>query len=250
MPAYRSPAEADIRDAVVARLRALRPEARIIHEIQCAVYGPNRIDLIAVSKAEIIAVEVKSAKDKLDRLSAQIASMRLMAHHVIAAIHEKFLVEQSTNEWAAHYVTDGKFFKRAVPADADGAVAWVFPERPRLISQDNAYGYDNIAKWESPSPTLCRAVPTGALDMLWAEELRHVCNRLSISIGKRATRDECLTAVRWYAKGSEITKEVCRTLRQRRCTEADEPIDDVNWASVSDSMKLQSISERPWRHEE
>ena len=65
MPAYRSEAEADVRDAVVARLRTIRPDARIMHEVNCSLFGPNRIDVIAVSPQEIISVEVKSAKDKL-----------------------------------------------------------------------------------------------------------------------------------------------------------------------------------------
>ncbi len=107
MPAYRSSAEAEIRDAVVARIRKQRPGARIIHEINVSTYGPNRIDVLAVDRAEIIAVEIKSAKDKLDRLPAQIAAMRGAAHRVVAAIHEKFLVEQVTNEFAAHEERDG-----------------------------------------------------------------------------------------------------------------------------------------------
>ncbi|WP_292173967.1 hypothetical protein [Mesorhizobium sp.] len=85
MPAYRSSAEADIRDAAVAKIRQRRPNARIIHEINVSSHGPNRIDVLAVDRAEIIACEVKSAKDKLDRLPAQVASMFGAAHHVIAA---------------------------------------------------------------------------------------------------------------------------------------------------------------------
>lgn len=102
MPAYRSDAEAEVRDAVVSRLRAIRPVARITHEVNCAVWGPNRIDVVAVSLSEIISIEVKSARDKLTRLPAQSESMRGMSHHVIAALHEKFLVERETNKLAAH----------------------------------------------------------------------------------------------------------------------------------------------------
>lgn len=78
---------------LVERLRRIRPEARIIHEIQSACQGPNRIDLIAVSRSEIIAVEIKSERDKLDRLPAQVGAMLGCAHHVIAALHERFLAE-------------------------------------------------------------------------------------------------------------------------------------------------------------
>lgn len=48
MPAYRSEAEAEIRVEVVALLRRQMPGCRIIHEINCAVWGPNRIDVMAV----------------------------------------------------------------------------------------------------------------------------------------------------------------------------------------------------------
>lgn len=147
MPAYRSPAEGEVRDAVVARLRACRPNARIIHEINCSNNGPNRIDLIAVDRAEIIAVEVKSAKDNLDRLDAQVESMRKMAHHAIAAVHEKFLVEQRTNAAAAQYQRDGEFYLKVLPKGlhlhSTHCMAWVFPEIRRAM-RSVAAGYDVV----------------------------------------------------------------------------------------------------------
>jgi hypothetical protein len=78
MPAYRSSDEGEIREAVVAHLLTLRPSARIIHELNCSTYGPNRIDVRAVTPAEILAVEINSQKDKLDRLPAQIAACGLV----------------------------------------------------------------------------------------------------------------------------------------------------------------------------
>lgn len=72
MPAYRSEAEREVREAVVARLRLIRPDARIINEINASAFG-NRIDVMAVSRTEIISVEIKSKKDKLSRLPKQIA---------------------------------------------------------------------------------------------------------------------------------------------------------------------------------
>src|SRR6056297_3623333 len=92
MPAARSEAEAEIRDAVVAKLRRTRPDARIIHEINMAG-GTNRADVMAVSPAEIITVEIKSEKDKLDRLPDQIATMRKCSHITVAALHRKFMPE-------------------------------------------------------------------------------------------------------------------------------------------------------------
>lgn len=128
----RSAAEQELRDAVVARLRRWRPRARICHEVNCGSFGPNRIDVMAVDIDEIIAVEIKSEKDKLDRAPKQISSMSNVAHHVVVALHEVHLIEQETNRWAAHYGRlDGKHYLSVIPPEAKGAIPWVYPEAPR-----------------------------------------------------------------------------------------------------------------------
>jgi hypothetical protein len=222
MPAYRSPAEGEIREAVVARIRRSRPNARIIHEINVSTYGPNRIDLIAVDKAEIIAAEVKSSKDKLDRLPAQIASMKGVAHHVVAAIHEKFLVEQVTNQWAAHEERDGKFFLRRVPDGIDhSAEIWVYPERRRAMDSTN---HDSLAKWNLPHQAMYVPLPADAIDILWREELLALCSSLRVSATRRTNMNEMISALRWHCTGKELTLGICRMLRVRRCLEADPEI--------------------------
>jgi hypothetical protein len=220
MPAYRSSAEAEIRDAVVARIRERRPQARIIHEINVSTYGPNRIDLVAVDRAEIIAVEVKSAKDKLDRLPAQMDAMRGAAHHAIAAIHEKFLVEQLTNQSAAHYERDGKFYLRAEPGGIRGEI-WVFPEMRRAMPGAN---HDSLERWRFPSPQLEISLPSSALDLLWRSELFELCGRLRVAAGRRSTMPDMVAALRWYCTGAELTRGICAMLRGRRCVEADPEI--------------------------
>src|ERR1017187_5847469 len=114
MPAYRSEAEAEIRTVVVDPLRQMRPTARIMHEVNVSSFG-NRIDVLAVDHAEIISVEIKSSKDKIDRLAAQIEGMKRCSHHVIAALHEKHLVERATNKWNAEYERDGVYYFRGNP---------------------------------------------------------------------------------------------------------------------------------------
>lgn len=226
MPAYRSSAEAEIRDAVVARIRERRPNARIIHEINVSTYGPNRIDLIAVDREEIIAVEVKSAKDKLDRLPAQIESMKKCSHHVIAAIHEKFLVEQKSNDVSAHHEKNGEFFMRRIP---DGITVcshdvWVFPEKRRAMKSVEEGGYDGMERWTFPKATLERALPWSAINILWREELYDLCGMLRVSAARRSTMDEMASALRWHCTGKELTRGICGMLRARRCVEADPEI--------------------------
>lgn len=221
MPAYRSPAEGEIRDAVVARIRERRPEARIIHEINVSTFGPNRIDLIAVDRAEIIAVEIKSAKDKLDRLLAQMKAMEDVAHHAIAAVHEKFLVEQTTNQWTAHSERDGKFFMRTLPEGLKISDAWVYPEKRRAMRDD---GVDSYASWRFPAQTMDTALPAAGLDLLWRDELFHLCGALRIAAGRRATMGEMTRLLRWHCNGKELTRGICAMLRARRCVEADPEI--------------------------
>lgn len=218
MPAYRSTEEAEVRDAVVARLRALRPGARIIHEINVAGTGSNRIDVLAVDRAEIIAVEVKSVKDKLDRLPDQIKAMRGVAHHVVSAIHEKHLVKQP-DEWTRADVV-------GIPERVSkGSTEWIYPE----VARPGHWGW----RWQDLRPAPMTALPATAIEMLWHEELLALCERLCLAMPKRATRGHMITGLRWGATGAQITKGICDALRARRCTEADQPIE----AAANDNAK-------------
>lgn len=191
MPAYRSSAEAEVRDAVVARLRAIRPEARIMHEVNASSFG-NRIDVLAVSRAEIIAVEIKSERDKLDRLPDQVKAMKGCAHHVVAAVHEKFglaAVKEATG-WRAHH--------------------WFYPAE--------------IEFWTEPRTAITLPLPSGAIDMLWREELLAMCGQFGVCVPKRPTMGQMIPALRWQLTGRDLTLGICAALRARNCIEADEAI--------------------------
>ena len=205
MPTYRSEAEAQIRGAVVEHLRQIRPNARIIHEINAGSYG-NRIDVLAVDVAEIIAVEIKSAKDKLDRLKDQIAAMQNVAHLTVAALHEKFLRNDNPNY-------PNSFMP---PKEANGVITWAFPRKAR-----NGHIHCNEAwvstGWQKPKFNL----PPGALMMLWRAELHAICRRHGIAGGNGATMERAADLIRWNLTGQQITHEICATLRARKCVEAD-----------------------------
>lgn len=230
MPAYRSDAEGEIRDVVVDHLRQFRPQARIIHEINAVNYmagRTNRIDVLAISPADIVAVEIKSAKDKLDRLPDQISAMRGVANNVVAAIHEKFLVEKITNEWAAHSERDGKFFRMDVPDGVGLHVpTWVYPKRRRAIDPT---GPDPDAIWRLPVATLQTSLPSGAIAMLWGAELAQLCSEFGVADSRRSTLDHKTRALLWHCTGAELTRGICAMLRQRCCVEADPEIETVIW---------------------
>jgi hypothetical protein len=69
----------------------------------------------------------------------------------------------------------------------------------------------------------CKALPDGALFMLWSEELVRLCAEMGISVGKRPNIRTMVRALRWGATGSQITKGICAALRARACIEADPP---------------------------
>ena len=228
MPAYRSPAETEIREAVVARLREIRPQSRIIHEINAVnmtAGRPTRIDVLAVGLEDMVAVEIKSERDKLDRLPDQMEGMRSVAHHAIAVLHERFLEEAETNVHAAHEERDGRFYFRRVPetvARQCGYRVWVHPQRVRVIKPD---GIDGLARWDVEPVHGCTSLPEAALDMLWREELAAMAELLLGGVGHRATRPELVRSLRWQCSGKELTRGICRALRARQCVEADPPVD-------------------------
>lgn len=192
MPAYRSEAEREIRDAVVARLRQIRPTARIMHEVNASSFG-NRIDVLAVDRAEIIAVEIKSAKDKLDRLAGQSAAMKRCAHHRIAAVHEKF---------------DQREVRKAL---GWGETIWFYPA-------ETTY-------WQEPRFVPANPLPPTAIDMLWRDELLTMCGKFGVCVPKRPTMGEMIPALRWQLTGRDLTLGICAALRARTCIEADEPLE-------------------------
>lgn len=213
MPAYRSDAEAQIREPAVEALRQLLPGCRVIHEIQCACHGPNRIDVLAVTEDRIAALEVKSQKDKIDRLPAQILSMRRCAHHTIAALHAKFF-EVHQHNGATWAVPDWEATR--------GAVVWGFGFEGATFHPDCPAARRELRdKWDKP--LLCP--PRGAIDMLWRDELREIVSRLRLRTStSRLNMDELRDAITWNLTGAEVTREVCAALRERKCPEADPEI--------------------------
>jgi len=204
VPAYRSQDEADIRAPVVARLREIIPGCRIIHEINAASFG-NRIDVLAVGMDRIAAVEIKSAKDKLDRLPEQIKAMRSVSNLVFAALHEKFLTPLGNGFWP--------------PDAARGATSWIWPVRDRPGHLQCNSAWIERDGWSKSFECL----PHGALGMLWRNELQGICATLGVKGCRALAMDKAMDHIRWRMTGEEITQTICATLRKRVCVEGDEP---------------------------
>lgn len=212
MPAHRSEAEAEIREAVVSKLQHIRPNARIIHEIN-AGGGINRIDVMAVDPAEIITVEIKSERDKLDRLPTQIATMSRCSHHYIAALHRKFMPE----------VTN--YGVPCIEGVDLGTIYWYYPS-----AQDMAEAHHDAFSWADPDigASLNVPLPEGAIHLLWRDELMELCGELGLAMRSNARMREMIRALQWAGSGRDLTRGVCRALRRRsQCAEADPVIEDA-----------------------
>lgn len=221
MPAYRSSAEGEIRVAVAERLREIVPGCRIIHEINAETFG-NRIDVLAVGTDRIAAVEIKSEKDKLDRLPAQISAMRSVAHHSYAALHEKFLEPLGQ---AARYGV-------VTPDAARGAIVWVYPRADRKGHVECQSEWLQSDRWSKHKFCL----PDGAIWMLWRKELQEICHNIGMRSVSRLTMEEAVDHIRWNRTGGQITRAICAALRARECVEADPPV------SANDNGKMEKAA--------
>lgn len=209
MPAHRSEAEAEVREAVVEKLRKIRPNARIIHEIN-VLGGRVRVDVMAVDRAEIIAVEIKSKKDKLDRLPAQLDAMHRTCHTAIAALHRKFMPDP---EKCLHPRLEGMAYDQIV---------WWHPS-----AQDMAEAHHPAFTWGDPMPEshLCKALPPEAMTLLHRHEMAQLCSDVGLYVDKKTNMKAMECALRWGATGRQITLGICSALRSREwAAEADPPI--------------------------
>lgn len=204
----RSAHEQEIRDAVVIRLRELFPSARIVHELNVAGQGSNRIDVAAIDINGIAGVEIKSKADTLKRLADQMKAFRKCCHRVIVAAHEKHLV-----------VPEGYRTKRTLAAPewsanpwSQLATVWSWPQVPHEPWELDKKALDPKAR----QPHAYRL-----LEMLWADELRYEANHHGIAAGPSQARDVMIRAMAWEMTGQEIAQAVCRQLRAREFAEAD-----------------------------
>lgn len=67
----RGSAEQEIRIAAAELAQQYWPSARIVHELNVET-GSSRADMAVIGSEELILIELKSERDKLERLDAQL----------------------------------------------------------------------------------------------------------------------------------------------------------------------------------
>lgn len=221
--------ETEIRTAVVERLRELMPSARIVHELNVAGTGTNRIDVAAITKSAIVAVEIKSKKDTLKRLDEQWKAFSECCHFVVVAAHEKHFREYrhhgQRDDLPGELRLDHPVF---LSSYSKANRVWRYPKPANPSRDGGGFRYPNGEKWffEPLIETQHQPRAASMLGLLWAEELRDECSTHRLSCSSRSTRPDMIRDMVWHLTGKEICHAVCRQLRQRHFAEADAPIAD------------------------
>lgn len=207
-----SSAERAIRDDLVAWWHENYPKARVIHELPLSSFSAaGRADLGVISPTEIILVEIKSEKDRLDKLEAQYRAMSRRAHWFQCVLHDKWFER-------------GKFGPRAVNGQdwlEDYMVwrhCWSWPSRDA--------GWGN--RWGGyPDETLPASYDL--LHFLHAAELDRAYSIYSADVAKRKrrmSREQMVRQLTGALTGDQVRRTVCRALRARQFAEADPAICD------------------------
>jgi hypothetical protein len=187
-----SEAERYLRNLAVERLRVLMPDARIIHELNVDI-GQCRVDLAAVTESRIVFVEIKSRKDKLDRLKEQVRRFGPCCHALaVCYSSEKW-------NWSSISAAGGYGFDHW---PCDKASAWT------------------IDHWHRNRPPSTNAL----LELLWQAELEAEAFRAGLVSRKRIPRDSLKRALWENLTGLQVVEAVCRQLRRRPFAEADAAI--------------------------
>jgi hypothetical protein len=217
-----SAAEERIRGKVEAALRQHCPHARIVHELVLET-STIRIDLAAVSPDHLVVAEIKSERDVLKRLPAQIAAALEVAGDVWVVIAEK------------HQAAIQLMLRRSVDLPEPRPVpgypgAWThtepnpayLPDLLRCRVYVERVDGDLEVLWTPHQRRLCR--PQDQFEMLWAPERRAALRRLGAPVGPR---DTCWVTLAWAVEnlsGRDIRRAVMAQLRARRFPRADPAI--------------------------
>lgn len=187
-----SEAERHLRGLAVARLRSILPGARIVHELNVET-GRCRVDLAAIGTSALYLVEIKSRKDKLDRLPEQVRTF--------APACTGLAVLYSAERW------DWNAMRSA-------GVGW----------EAQLWADDKPQYWEFRNNPYCPPNASAMLNLLWRDELFDASVRAGFQPHKRDSRSPMMNRLWAGLTGKELVEAVCFQLRRRPFAEGDPPI--------------------------
>jgi hypothetical protein len=217
-PKNRSDEEIQMRALIVPELRKRYPTARIIHELPLR-YSTNRIDLAAVTEREIVSVEIKSSRDVMDRLEAQLRAFQPISARIIVALAPRW--NEKLPSIRKEYPSGGVGYQlqytptQEIIQRVGGVEVWtVDAEGGAITEMDGDY-------YRARKPWLAQM-----LDMLHVSELAGIAGRHQISMAKRPVHFALVSDLVDLLRGKEVIAAVCRALRERDafCAGTDAPI--------------------------
>jgi hypothetical protein len=218
-----SDAEEQLRLKAEAQLRQEFPDARIIHELNMQ-WGGIRLDLAAVRPDGLTLVELKSEKDVLKRLPAQIgAALRITSDVRVYAAekHRKALIvahqRHQCDEDGREIIIwmDGKNGSRSGRHLHNPAFV---PDLLRCdVQVDVGEGFTRCWDdfWFKHHGERHVAEPMALLELLWADELTRLLAQAGISAPIRANRELKKRLAVEDMPLRQIRRGVCASLRAR-----------------------------------
>ena len=214
----RSSEELDMRSLLVPELRKRWPGARIIHELPLR-YSSNRIDLAAITETEIISVEIKSSRDVMDRLEAQLRAFMPISSRIIAALaprwNEKLPGIETKHPsggtgYRMQYTPTQEIIRRV-----GGVEVWTVDATAGAITEMDGDYYRKRKPWLAQM-----------LDMLHVSELVDIADRHRVAVGKRPNHLTLVSELVDMMQGREVVKATCAALRARNAFDkmSDPPI--------------------------
>lgn len=203
----RSGEELAMRVLVVERLRALWPGARIIHELPLR-YSTRRIDLAAVTLDQIVAVEIKSSRDAMDRLEAQLRGFVPVASVLICALAPKWnvtlpMLEERRDDGGRVFRQQFTEPQRIISSIGHGIETWTVDADAGKVE-----GAKAPWPWQVSKPWAWRL-----LDVLHVAELSEIADRHRVAA--KRTHWPLVQACAEMMTGREVSRAVCRALRRR-----------------------------------
>lgn len=199
-----SEAEERIRAVAEADLRRTKPDARIIHEL---VVHNCRLDLAAVTPDEIVLVEVKSERDVLDRMKAQIGSAWRVTRDVkiYAAPRWRKEMRRLTSYWD---IDDARRTNEHRCDVISHSTVIIAGEAQEVIHTPPSYDLRVMVQ------------PMHVWDLMWSAEMCAALTKIGLPTKRMNQFDLTRMAVE-HMSGREIRRAVCAALRARAFPRAD-----------------------------
>lgn len=209
-----------MRAIVAQHLRQRWPGARIIHEFPLR-YSSRSLDMAAILPAEIVAVEIKSSKDVIDRLERQLRAFAPICTRIMVALAPRWnaklpsIEKPFPNGYGTSYISQYTEAQAVIKGVRESQIeTWTCcHETGRFENTDGGYGGQRFP-W-----------PARMLDVLHVRELEMILSGGSVP---RTVRSHayCVEAVHQRFTGPQIIRAVCSALRARNgfAAESDPPI--------------------------